>query len=203
MSTHPASPASAPLLNRAERRKQHTHDAIKLAVSALLVERGYAALSIQSITERADIGYGTFYLHFEDKDDAIWAVLVEASERIRAETDAKLAHEPYPRREYLGWIAFFENIDVLRDSLLDLLGSRGSAKLQHKYHTYLAHVYETNLEQAKYSAGIDIPPAFLAQFIAGAIVRLLIWWLETPVALTPRDMAQLMYRTAFRQDPPD
>ena len=61
---------------RFERRKRHTREQIKLATGMLMLEHGYAGLSVQKITERADIGYGTFYLHYHDIDDAVRAGLL-------------------------------------------------------------------------------------------------------------------------------
>jgi AcrR family transcriptional regulator len=43
---------------------------------SLVIEKGYARVSVNDITERAGIDRTTFYLHFKDKDD-----LFEKSER--------------------------------------------------------------------------------------------------------------------------
>ncbi|MBX3083999.1 MAG: TetR/AcrR family transcriptional regulator [Anaerolineae bacterium] len=194
--------STPPPLNRAERRKQHTREAIKRAALELLLHDGYAALSVQAITARADIGYGTFYLHFEDKDDAIWAAMVDNSERLQVEIDAQLADMPYPRREFMSWVLFFDYMHQTRAVFIDVFGSHGSAKLQHNFFRYTAELHERHLKAATYSAGLDLPPEFLAQFIAGALVRLLMWWLENPSAYTSRQMAEMMFIAVFRQPPP-
>lgn len=61
--------------NRAERRKRQTRDQIKRAALDVMAERGYAGPTVQLITERADVGYGTFYLHFGDKDEIVAELL--------------------------------------------------------------------------------------------------------------------------------
>ena len=193
---------TSPPINRAERRKQHTRELIKRTTLELLLTDGYRNLSVQAITDRADIGYGTFYLHFEDKDDAIWAGMVDNSELMQAEIDARLANEPYPRREFLSWILFFDYMYTTRSIFVDVFGSHGSAKLQHNFLTYTAALHERHLKAATYSAGLDLPPEFLAQFIAGALVRLLMWWLEDPSAYTSQQMAEMMFISVFRQPPP-
>jgi AcrR family transcriptional regulator len=189
-------------LNRAERRKQQTRELIKRTALELLVSDGYHAISVQAITNRADIGYGTFYLHFEDKDDAIWAGMVDNSESMQAEIDARLAEVPYPRREFMSWILFFDYMYSTRSVFVDIFGSNGSAKLQHKFLNYTAELHERHLKAATYSAGLDLPPEFLAQFIAGALVRLLTWWLTEKNAYTSRQMAEMMFIAVFRQPPP-
>ena len=59
-------------MNRAERRREQTLMQLRQAAMELIFEDGYANLTIRAITERADLGYGTFYLYFAEKDDIVW-----------------------------------------------------------------------------------------------------------------------------------
>lgn len=60
--------------NRFQRRKQRTRNALKQAAMDLLLAYGYDNLTVQAITDRADFARGTFYVHFADKDDIVWAL---------------------------------------------------------------------------------------------------------------------------------
>lgn len=61
--------ADAPLpMRRGERRKQHTKRRLLDAAAETYAVVGVEGATISAITERADVGLGTFYLHFEDKD---------------------------------------------------------------------------------------------------------------------------------------
>jgi AcrR family transcriptional regulator len=40
----------------------------------LILEVGYDSISIQDITDKANLGRATFYLHFKDKDELIAAL---------------------------------------------------------------------------------------------------------------------------------
>ena len=62
---HEVSMASAP--SRQQRRTEHTRARLLDAALQLFLEHGYDAVSIGQITERADLGAGTYYLHFRDK----------------------------------------------------------------------------------------------------------------------------------------
>jgi AcrR family transcriptional regulator len=73
--------ALAPL-TRAERRRLATRTSLLDAARALFAERGLHETSIAAIAERADVGLGTFYLHFADKDDLLAAILADDEERI-------------------------------------------------------------------------------------------------------------------------
>jgi len=154
---------NTPSMNRAERRRPHTREQLKAAALELLFEEGYADLTIKAITERADLGYGTFYLYFAEKDDYA---------------------------------------DANRQAFVAMLGSKGSNILAARYQNWRAEIHENNLREGKYSAALDLPPDFLAQFVAGALMRLLVWWTETENNCTPEDMANMLYQTIYRQKPP-
>jgi AcrR family transcriptional regulator len=66
--------AAAPR-NRGEARRGRTRVALLKAAHALMSRRGVEAVSLQEITEAADLGTGTFYIHFNSKDDIARAVL--------------------------------------------------------------------------------------------------------------------------------
>jgi AcrR family transcriptional regulator len=79
------------LLNRRERRKLETRQALLDATRSLLVSRSMDALSVDEIAMRADVGKGTFYNYFADKD----ALARELASYVRArvESDISRANE--------------------------------------------------------------------------------------------------------------
>ncbi len=50
-------------------------------------ERGVEAVTIQDITEAADVGHGTFYLHFDTKAEVLRPVIELLTNRIHDEVD--------------------------------------------------------------------------------------------------------------------
>ena len=64
--------AEAP--TRARRRKAATRARLLRAAAELYAEVGVEAVTVAAITERADAGAGTFYLHFRDKEAIAEAV---------------------------------------------------------------------------------------------------------------------------------
>ena len=53
--------------NRLDRRKARTRQALVDAAIRLIAEGRGERASVQEITEAADIGFGSFYNHFESK----------------------------------------------------------------------------------------------------------------------------------------
>lgn len=70
-------PSEAEREPRGARRKRETREKLLEAAFRLMAERGMDAVAINEITEAADVGFGSFYNHFESKE-AIYAVLMDS-----------------------------------------------------------------------------------------------------------------------------
>jgi AcrR family transcriptional regulator len=73
--------------NRLDRRKARTRAALIAAARNLLTSRNPAGVSIQEITEAADVGFGSFYNHFQSKEDLFAAAVDEVIEEHGAMLD--------------------------------------------------------------------------------------------------------------------
>jgi AcrR family transcriptional regulator len=80
-----------PAANRLDRRKARTRAALVAAARELLASRDQAEVSIQEITDAADVGFGSFYNHFESKADLFDAAMEEVLEEHGALFDALTA----------------------------------------------------------------------------------------------------------------
>ncbi|MEU1163562.1 TetR/AcrR family transcriptional regulator [Streptomyces sp. NPDC090075] len=84
-------PTSAPPSNRFERRRAETRQALVRAARRILAETGDTGASIQAIAERADVGFGSFYNHFDSKTELFEAAVVDALEEFGQTFDERLA----------------------------------------------------------------------------------------------------------------
>src|SRR5512137_919895 len=93
---------------RHERRRLQTRQQLMQATLDLVLEKGYAAVSVQDITDRADLGRGTFYIHFKDKDEVLWTAFREQFEQLERAAHAQLGRE-VPQVEYYGLLNIFRH----------------------------------------------------------------------------------------------
>jgi AcrR family transcriptional regulator len=75
-------PAEATAPSRRERRKAETRRRLLDAARELFVERGFDATRPQDVARLADVGSGTFYVHFADKREAFCAVTEQAADEL-------------------------------------------------------------------------------------------------------------------------
>lgn len=76
-------------LSRSERRKLKTRFALIDAASRLMRKHGYDQVTIQQITDAADVGLGTFYNYFDSKTAIFEAILDDLNEAFFTELDTR------------------------------------------------------------------------------------------------------------------
>ena len=81
----------APGVNRLDRRKARTRQALVDAAVRLIADGRGDRASIQEITNEADIGFGSFYNHFESKEQLFQTASHEVLERWGEMIDAACA----------------------------------------------------------------------------------------------------------------
>lgn len=56
-------------MTKTDRRVQRTRELLQKSLIDLIGERGYDAITIQDIVDRANVARTTFYVHYGSKDD--------------------------------------------------------------------------------------------------------------------------------------
>ncbi len=64
-------------LSRTDRRRRKTRDKLIKAAMDVFADKGIDATSVMDITERADLGIGTFYTYFPAKEDIVAGVVAD------------------------------------------------------------------------------------------------------------------------------
>jgi AcrR family transcriptional regulator len=92
VSTAPAQPDGS----RVARRKQLARQRLVRAAAELIVSKGTGGLRLREITDLADVGFGSFYTHFDSKEELIAAVVKDTVESLSAPVVAQSANADDP-----------------------------------------------------------------------------------------------------------
>jgi len=113
-----------------DRRFLKTERAIRCAFIDLVEKKGFDELSVKDIVDAADIGRGTFYLHYKDKYDLLESfenqIGSDLREIIRGEVFPLTEGRTLTKTVVALFTYFEENIQVLRA----LFGEKGSCSFQ-------------------------------------------------------------------------
>jgi AcrR family transcriptional regulator len=116
-----------PVGNRLDRRKAVTRAALVSGARRLLETRDPGSVSIQEITEAADVGFGTFYNHFESKQELFAAAVEEVLEEHGAMLDALTADMEDPAEVIAASVRMTARFPITHPnlaSIMDRLGTR-------------------------------------------------------------------------------
>ena len=137
--------------NRTQRRASKTRTRLLKAALSVFAEVGTDAATIEMITQRADLGKGTFYRHFADKDGIIGA-LIEQCVGDLMEVISRAVGEPHSLQQALdglvnGHVEFFLNrqeeyILLFRGRMLLKVDRGVTCDIERPYEDYLRCVEE-------------------------------------------------------------
>lgn len=172
-----------------DRRVRRTQNLLARALIDLTLEKGYEAVTIRDITERADVGYATFFRHYPDKEallvDVLNVFLEELVELLRSIGD---------QSEMAGTLVF-RYVQEHNELCRVLLSTHGSAPL-------LRHIYEAGaysvLEQNIPLEGSPVPPEIAAHHLVASSIALIQWWLERDMPYPPEQMGQIYHELIIR-----
>jgi AcrR family transcriptional regulator len=64
-------------VSRVERKREAARHRLIAAAASLISQKGVDGLRLRELTERADIGFGSFYNHFQSKEELVEAVVAD------------------------------------------------------------------------------------------------------------------------------
>ena len=164
----------------------------------LLSTQDLTDLTVRAITEEADVGYGTFYLHFSDRDDIVWEIISSILDQTNELMNQQVSSLPFPQREFARLRIFFDFVSKNQTQFLTVLGEGSSPTLAYRYRNAIAEMTHKNFQDNNYQSDLtDVPLEIVANFYSGAMLRLATWWIENKNDFSAEQMAQMVYKMVF------
>ncbi len=183
-------------LTRHQRQRLRTRKQLIQAAVELTLEKGYEAVTVQDITDRADLGRGTFYVHFKDKEDALWTAMQIGFQETEAKAHSQFKDVPLPANlEYYYYLNIFHHAELNQGLYRVMLGRQGSSTLKARVQEYFVSELTRDISflPDQLFSEFRVPKEILVQVVTGAVMQLMLWWLETPNDYSPEQMAGMLY----------
>lgn len=172
-----------------DRRSQRTRELLSRALIDVMQQKRYDEITVQDIIDRANVGRSTFYAHYGDKDDLLvsnFARVLDALTEQLGRPDAAAAGRLTPLFEHVqGHRPLYRAL--VRGGGIDLLFKKGRAHLRASVEQRLAVLQPAGAVGAA-------PLGLVADFVAGALFNLVMWWMEQGAQYTPAQMDELFQR---------
>ena len=177
-------------------RTLRTEKMIIEAFNELIEEKGYDAVTIQDIANKAMINRATFYAHFSDKQalyEKIISVAIEAFTSVISDDQLingkklKVKHvEKVLTQVYINikknkkfFFVISENNDFIRQNLDDIL--------YEKYHEIFDSLKITENK-------LEVPIDFIIEYMTSIFMGTLHWWLNADTEMSPDNLAKLVIK---------
>ncbi|MCP4539521.1 MAG: TetR/AcrR family transcriptional regulator [Chloroflexi bacterium] len=164
-----------------DRRIVRTRKLLQDALLKLILKQGYDSIRVQDITEEANLGRATFYVHYKDKKDLLLATI----ERTRQELSELVKDDPEPG-PLPGFRVQFEHAAENRTFYQAILNHvQGRQQMR----SVLIKSLQAHLEKIVLTS--PIPIEAVANFVIGAALQLLDWWLDNDMPYSIAEMESM------------
>src|ERR1700716_4534487 len=181
-----------------DRRIIRTRGVLQHALTSLILKKGYEAITIQDICDEANVGRSTFYAHYTSKDD----LKRKGFEHLRKELvdrqrEAQAASGEIKDRSLSFSLTMFEHARDHIDLYRALVGGRGGAVSLGQIRQILSDLVQNEFPATvgKNSADI-VPREIVVQYVVGAYMAVLTWWLDGGAKLPPKRIDAMFRRLA-------
>lgn len=179
-----------------DRRVARTRAMLQHALVSLIPKKGYEAITIQDICDAANVGRSTFYAHYTSKDDLKRTGIEDHLRRLLVERQRDAPAMPGDNKSRsLGFsLAMFEHARDHAHLYRALVGGRGGAVSLGMIRQILSDLVRGELGTTVDKKSKDaIPRELVVQYLVGAYMAVLTWWLEGGAKLPP-DRIDAMFR---------
>jgi len=206
--------------NSSDLRVRRTQKLLREALIALIEERGFDAITVGEIAERAMVSRAAFYRHFQDKYDLVEKIFEEMVEVVMREMDPLRSsvidrlgshpsadpwgeifeQAPEARTTPQGWVRMFDHFAHYERLYRVLLGKKGSSWFVAKMRTLIAETLSTRLQELAEATNNQqvtkkdiFVNGFLPNLISAQLIEAIIWWLEQERPYPSRQIATYCY----------
>jgi AcrR family transcriptional regulator len=175
-----------------DRRIQRTRKLLQDALLSLILEKGYDAVTIQDVLDRANVGRSTFYAHFQDKE----SLFLSEFEALRALFEDHLSGQSMAEADT--WqlsLEMFRHAQSQHELYSALAGKQGGSIVLAHLQKYLNLLLVAHLKPHLASQkDPTVPLEILAHYLVSSFLSLLVWWLDHEMPYSAERMNEM-----FRQ----
>lgn len=192
---------------KSDRRASRTKRQLKESLMSLILEKGYDAVTVEDITNRADLGRTTFYLHYRDKGELLLeSIDVIADDLVRNAVESGIlpaAGEPIywngdaaPQPVLMVFEHASQNARLWRVVLRGEGAVMAVGRIREIISHSAAQYFEARLQKTHAGGSPHLPVEVVSNYFAGALLGFITWWLEADMPYSAEKMAE-MFRNMF------
>jgi len=180
-----------------DRRIQRTRQLLHGSLMALIQEKGFEALTVQDIIDRANVGRATFYAHFDSKEDLLASGIENLRSSLKQRQRQTLSTGGSDERLFAFSRELFTHANEHRTVFRAMVGKRSGAVVQQLLQKMLVDLVRDEVKATWAGAQSDTPVEAVAQFVGGGLFGLLLWWGNGKMRIAIDDVDSMFRRLAL------
>lgn len=157
-----------------DRRVAESRRALHGAIVELTLQRGWDRVTVHEVCRRAGVGRSTFYAHFADKEDLLIGGLDDVRDGLLALATGRA----------FGFLpGLLAHVDESRRLFRAVIGKHSGLAVQRRFRAVTLDLVAAEL------ARLGVDDDLLARFLTGALVELLVWWVDAKTSVTADALA--------------
>jgi AcrR family transcriptional regulator len=177
-----------------DRRVQRTRNMLFEALLDLMIEKGYDAITVQDIIDRANIGRSTFYSHFLDKEQLLLANL----EQLREFLKQQCVMQPLPTESggyRFGFsLAMLQHVQSHKHIYRAVAGKQSGVLVLYHVKRMLSEIAREEIALLlPSSTSSKIPQDVAIEFVVNTFWSILTWWMEQNMPYSATEMDQMFH----------
>ena len=176
---------------RPDRRVTKTRRALKEALTDLILDKGYEAVTVQDVIDHADVGRSTFYAHFIDKDDLLMAILADL------DVPGPDTEHWKPDDPAFGWtLELFRHFGSGKRLFKAVASSQSGALARRETTQRLEGLARAELSRLRVARKLDpFRVETVVRFLVGAFIGFMDWWMREENEHLPAEQVDHAFRS--------
>ena len=178
-----------------DRRVVRTRAKLHRAVVSLIHEKDYDAITVEDICAAAAVSRSTFYAHYAGKDDLKRSGLEQLRRKLlELQRSGSAGNGERPSFS----LAMFQHARDHIDHYRALSGNRGGALALGIIRQVLSELFRNELAVEEMDPREPALRELVLQYVVGAYMAVLIWWLDGGAKLPPERVDAIFRRLTAR-----
>jgi len=165
-----------------DRRAQRTRQLLTDALGRLILTKRYESITVQEITEEANVGRSTFYAHFTDKDDLV-------ADSVGRMVGGLETDEPGVRNTLSPSLGLFHHVESYAGHYLMMARGRHLTLFLDALQSELTALFADRLTPRLPESGAPrVPVPLLSAMLAGMLITAVRTWLESGMSTSAEEI---------------
>ncbi len=182
-----------------DRRIERSRRRLRKALMELILEKGYDTITVEEITERADLGRTTFYLHYKDKEELLLKSLEAVAQELLEQIDlpGELGGDVLDPRGPI--LTVFQHARDNADLYKIIMNGGAAMQALNQLQQVVAETaaYVVRQREQVLDRAVQVPVDVLAAYFATSLLGFINWWLRRGAQESPEEMTAIYSKLVF------